>query len=128
MTRRCARCGIDREVNESRDVGLCRDCTLVERDLAAMPCPLGLGSVWGHKAHLKLREPACDACTEATRSSQEQYRRRRGVPAMQRAKCGTPSGRSGHAKRKEPTCDECKAAQAAYNRESRQRKRQEQAA
>lgn len=129
QTARCRRCGIERNVKPERGVpDLCRDCRLVEADLAAMTCPLGYASRYGQGRHLALGEPPCDACLAAHAAAERRRSRRRGVKPRPIPQCGTVSGYSAHQRRGEASCAACRRAWAEHKRQYRQQRKVEVAA
>lgn len=122
QTATCLRCGIERAVKPERGVSeMCFDCTLVERDLAAMH-----GTNAGYYRHLKDRTLACDPCIEAHRVAVREWTHTRGVTPRIPAQCGTASGYTAHRRRGEATCQKCKDAYAAECMLRRRRRAQRQ--
>jgi hypothetical protein len=126
----CHRCGRERSVNPERGIAdLCRDCRLVEADLASMH-----GTPSGYSRHITEGTIACDRCLEAHRLDMAAWRRRKGVRsreerwAAEAAKCGTRSGYKRHRRIGEDPCLDCRLATTQANREYRQRKRKDSAA
>jgi hypothetical protein len=130
MTRRCRRCGVDREVNESRarrgeDQGLCRDCITVERDVAALDD--WHGTAKGYKRHWRAGELACEPCLKAHNEACTAAHRRAGIGPVRYAPCGTPSGYKRHRRHDEEPCEPCRVARRIDDAQ-RYRKQKEQAA
>lgn len=101
--RTCPRCGIRRQVHESRTGELCRDCWLVERNApqaAVMrgPAALRLNELLAMRARIDAEIAALQRAAQRRTGSHR--------PAI----CGTESGYSKHRREGEETCEACKKA------------------
>jgi hypothetical protein len=116
MTVPCIRCGVGREVNETRaregsESGRCADCVTVEAHIVDL-----CGTMEGHWLHLSAGQPPCNRCLAARRKQDAKRRRRKGIRKRKVAKCATDSGYFRHRRNGEDPCDDCRRAHAVANR------------
>lgn len=112
--RTCPRCGIRRQVHESRTGELCRDCKKVD---PTWPVHSALESVESVDRTITPRERAqrllyLRRCIDAELAFLDRRMNHEGPKRVPDPLCGTESGYTRHRRRGETTCDDCRRAHA----------------